>query len=331
MDVEGPTNESNDQEKLYSPLVRRLAEEFAVDLSTIKGTGPGGRVTRADVQTAAETPTPVSLVAVPDPPDDGIEAKPDDSEPDDEPDNEVGQVEEENEAEPTRAPVINAETFMVSFEVDVSQLVRAQWRLEEVGDLVMPIEALFAALALPALDQFPAMRAKIVDGEVVITDEFALIIDNVGIGETFLEPTTTTPAPLTSVVLKGTEPRSLPELADLVTASTDPSPSPVGNGELSADGSPPQAGSPRGIFTIDHVGSTGATSATPVLRPSTTAAVAYGRPRPNIHLADGAPKERAMMVLGGTFDGRATTTGEAGHFMACLATYLEDPILAFTL
>jgi pyruvate dehydrogenase E2 component (dihydrolipoamide acetyltransferase) len=35
------------------PLVRRLARELGVDLSRIRGTGPGGRITREDVEEAA--------------------------------------------------------------------------------------------------------------------------------------------------------------------------------------------------------------------------------------------------------------------------------------
>lgn len=41
-----------------SPLVRRLAEEHDIDLSTIEGTGIGGRVTRADIEAYLAQPAP---------------------------------------------------------------------------------------------------------------------------------------------------------------------------------------------------------------------------------------------------------------------------------
>jgi pyruvate dehydrogenase E2 component (dihydrolipoamide acetyltransferase) len=36
-----------------SPLARRIAEEMGIDLRSVKGTGPGGRITREDVEAAA--------------------------------------------------------------------------------------------------------------------------------------------------------------------------------------------------------------------------------------------------------------------------------------
>jgi pyruvate/2-oxoglutarate dehydrogenase complex dihydrolipoamide acyltransferase (E2) component len=41
-----------------TPLVRRIAQELGVDLGTVSATGPGGRVTEADVRSAAGTPAP---------------------------------------------------------------------------------------------------------------------------------------------------------------------------------------------------------------------------------------------------------------------------------
>ena len=49
-----------------SPLARRLAQERGVDLSTVTGTGPGGRITEADIpdqSTPAAAPTPAPVVA----------------------------------------------------------------------------------------------------------------------------------------------------------------------------------------------------------------------------------------------------------------------------
>jgi 2-oxoisovalerate dehydrogenase E2 component (dihydrolipoyl transacylase) len=45
-----------------APFVRQLARERGVDLAALTGTGPGGRITRADVEAAAGTPsgTPVA-------------------------------------------------------------------------------------------------------------------------------------------------------------------------------------------------------------------------------------------------------------------------------
>jgi pyruvate dehydrogenase E2 component (dihydrolipoamide acetyltransferase) len=42
---------------LTSPVVRHLAEELHIDLSMITGSGPGGRISRADVEAAAVRPT----------------------------------------------------------------------------------------------------------------------------------------------------------------------------------------------------------------------------------------------------------------------------------
>jgi pyruvate dehydrogenase E2 component (dihydrolipoamide acetyltransferase) len=48
-----------------SPIARRLAEEMGVDLRDVTGTGPGGRITREDVEAVAQTarPSPISAPA----------------------------------------------------------------------------------------------------------------------------------------------------------------------------------------------------------------------------------------------------------------------------
>jgi pyruvate dehydrogenase E2 component (dihydrolipoamide acetyltransferase) len=48
-----------------SPIARRLAAEQGIDLSSVKGTGPDGRVTENDVRTAAKSKGPAPTAAAP--------------------------------------------------------------------------------------------------------------------------------------------------------------------------------------------------------------------------------------------------------------------------
>jgi len=41
-------------------MARKLARELGVDLAAVKGTGPGGRITKEDVEKAASAPTPAA-------------------------------------------------------------------------------------------------------------------------------------------------------------------------------------------------------------------------------------------------------------------------------
>lgn len=53
------------RERFYSPAVMRLAREHAVDLSSVSGSGIGGRVTRRDVERAIAAPATAAKVAAP--------------------------------------------------------------------------------------------------------------------------------------------------------------------------------------------------------------------------------------------------------------------------
>lgn len=50
-----------------TPVARALARELGVDLATVRGTGPGGRITKEDVQAAAARPAPAPAPSAPPP------------------------------------------------------------------------------------------------------------------------------------------------------------------------------------------------------------------------------------------------------------------------
>lgn len=46
-----------------SPLARKIAKEIGVDIATVTGSGPGGRITKVDVESAGRTPAPAAPAA----------------------------------------------------------------------------------------------------------------------------------------------------------------------------------------------------------------------------------------------------------------------------
>src|ERR1700726_565647 len=59
--IRRPTVQKDGERQRVSPVARRLAEEHGVDLRRVEGTGPGGRITKEDVEAAAQraaTPPP---------------------------------------------------------------------------------------------------------------------------------------------------------------------------------------------------------------------------------------------------------------------------------
>ena len=72
--AEAPEREDAGEDRVIaSPVARRLAKERGVDLSSLEGTGPGGRIVRADVEAAKDAPpsprtSPAPASAEPAPP-----------------------------------------------------------------------------------------------------------------------------------------------------------------------------------------------------------------------------------------------------------------------
>src|SRR5207249_629958 len=59
--AEKPAKQKGDEARVRaSPVARRVAAELGVDLSSVKGTGPEGRVTETDVRAAAKSVAAVS-------------------------------------------------------------------------------------------------------------------------------------------------------------------------------------------------------------------------------------------------------------------------------
>ena len=134
-----------------SPLARRLAQEAGVELSRIRGTGPGGRIVKRDVEAAAERVSPPSGAPAPA----GEEA----------PDYEDMRVSQMRKTIARRlaesiGPVPH---FFLTVEIDMDRALQARSRinelLEERGERVSLNDLVVRAVA-SALRQHPAVNAS---------------------------------------------------------------------------------------------------------------------------------------------------------------------------
>ncbi len=156
-----------------SGLARKIAAQRAVDLGTLAGTGPGGRIVRRDVESALErrgapsrTTTATAALASPPPRDTGAAMRVRARVP------MMGM--RKTIAERMLRSKMTAAHAYVFFEVDVTRLLAARAtmleREKELGTRVSMI-ALYAKALSIAVRQVPACNATLQEQEIVIWDD----------------------------------------------------------------------------------------------------------------------------------------------------------------
>ena len=281
-----------------SPLARRIARERGVELGTVTGSGPGGRVVRVDVETA-DPPAPASPAGAPD------------ARPGAETARGVPTV-----VEPTRSQRAVARRmaesratvpdFTVSVEVDMTEATRLRKGLRSLAgeDPVPSLNDMVVRACSLTLRAFPRVNASYRDGRFELYPRI-----NVGIAVANEEH-------LTVPVIHDADHHSLGELARLTRAL----------GGFVRDGTvtPPQlAGA---TFTVSNLGMLGADRFTAIITPPQAAILAVGAARPRPVLRDGAVVPGVLMELTMACDHRIVYGAEAARFLARLRDLLEQPL-----
>jgi pyruvate dehydrogenase E2 component (dihydrolipoamide acetyltransferase) len=276
-----------------SPLARRIARERGIDLASLGGTGPEGRVVAEDVERAAAGAT-----AVPTGPVRGQTL------------DVAGTVE--------RVPVTSvrrtiARRLTEAWQIPVFQLVAsvdmsrvnglvARLREDEAGPRVTVTDVLTKACAA-ALMRHCEVNAQWTDEEIL-----RFPTANVGIA-------VATQQGLVVPVIHSAERLRLAETAaarsDLVTRARE--------GKLQ------RADLEDGTFTISNLGMYRVERFTAVLNPPQAAIVAVGAIEDQAVPVDGEIAVRPMMTLSGTFDHRAVDGAPAAAFLQTLKELLEEP------
>lgn len=320
---------------LATPAARRLAKELGIDLATVEGTGPKGRVTESDVARRHEEGPPapkitplaeemakqagLDLAKVVGTGEGGKITKED-----------VRRALEEKRPEEKAAPVkaipfsgmrraiadnmhssLQSTAQLTAFtEVDVTEMVRFRDQLREEYRKDESVRISFNDIIVLAvsrvLKRFPIMNSTLVGEEILLHDSV-----NMGIAVAL-------PEGLIVPVLRDANKKGLLQIAkearELALKARE--------GRLNMDDVT------GGTFTITNVSMFEVDGFTPILKPPETGILGIGRIKVKPAVHEGAIAIRSMMFLSLTFDHRVVDGAPANDFLQTVARFLRNPALA---
>lgn len=295
-----------------SPVARRMADELNVDLATVRGTGPDGRILRRDVEEAAarrraeaaapaarRPPAAPEVVpgAVPLPAPGGVT---------DVPLSRMRQTIARRMSQSKR----EAPHYYLTVEIDMTEGMRMRSQVNEaLGEAGrVSINDLLILASTRALQRHPKFNSWWVEDHLQVHGRI-----NIGIAVA-LDDGLIAPAvldcqakPLSQIAR---EARDLAERARSGSALTPE--------EYTA-----------GTFTITNLGAFGVDSLIGIINPPQTAILGVGRVLERPVAVSGQVVVRSMMTLALSADHRATDGAEGGRFLQTLKEMLEKPALMF--
>ncbi len=301
-----------------SPLARRMAREGGIDLHGVHGSGPGGRIVKADVlgsaQGAAAPPPPAAAPAgpagtAPRGPDEVARAK-----------GETREVElsrlQQTVARRMAESKATIPDFTLQIEVDMEECVKLRGALKGIASpgesgehAPPPVEAVptyndmvVKASAL-ALREHPLANGSYRDGKVQLHSRI-----NVGVAVA-AEGALVVPS------IFDAEEKSLGEIARETRALAGR----VRDGSIT----PPELGG--GTFTVSNLGMYGISSFAAIINPPQAAILSVGALAARAVVRDGEIVARHTMSLTLVSDHRILYGAEAAHFLARVGELLEAP------
>jgi pyruvate dehydrogenase E2 component (dihydrolipoamide acetyltransferase) len=272
------------------PLVRKLAKDLRVDLSTVRGTGPGGRITQGDVEAAAGNAGPsVGLGG---------------SRGHDEGDERVRMSRLRRTIAQNMARSWREIPHVTAFDqADAGPLLAGRRDLADSRGEPLPLEALFIRAVLPALQSHPQFNATL-DGEDLVVKrryDIGIAVD--------------TPDGLSVAVVRGAEGLDLWALAKEVERLTA--------AVRSRRATIPEVTGQT--FTVSNIGAIGGGFGTPIIPHGTTAILSFGRVHEEPVVREGRVEVGRVLPLSLSYDHRVIDGALGRRFLASVIQRLEDP------
>jgi pyruvate dehydrogenase E2 component (dihydrolipoamide acetyltransferase) len=266
------------------PLVRKIADERGVDLDSIQGTGPKGRITREDVERAAAEPGATDARLQ-----EGTEARV-----------RLSRLRRTIAEHMSRSwrEIPHVTTFG---EADATGLLAARRKIFEARGASIPMEALFITAVIPALQAHPEFNASLDGEELVLKRRY-----DVGVA-------VDTPDGLIVPVVRGADGLDLVALAGEVDRLSGAARNrTITSGELAG-----------ATFTITNIGAVGGGHGTPIIPYGTTAILSFGRAREQPVARRGQVEVVPLLPLSLSYDHRVIDGALGRRFLRLVIDQLE--------
>ncbi|MFD6607687.1 dihydrolipoamide acetyltransferase family protein [Micromonospora chalcea] len=290
---------------VISPIVRRLAKEHGIDLASLRGTGPGGVIRRADLDAAVAAPAPAArLAAVPDAPAAHVGLAPAGDGDTVIPLTGIRKVIADKLSRSRRE--IPEVTIWV--DVDATGLLETRAAINAATpEAPVSILALLARICLSGLRKFPQLNAHVdTEGQRIIQS-----------GGVHLGIAAQTDRGLVVPVLRDAQRLTTRELAAALAETT----------AAARAGTLPPARLTGGTFTLNNYGVFGVDGSTPIINHPEAALLGVGRIVDKPWVVDGQLAVRKVTQISLTFDHRVCDGGVAGGFLRHVADCVEQPAL----
>jgi pyruvate dehydrogenase E2 component (dihydrolipoamide acetyltransferase) len=300
-EIQRPVADRTDGRIKASPLARRIARERGVDLASVAGTGPEGRVVAEDVERAAAgAPTAAPAPAAALPSDRLLQA------------GEEVQVEQLSSMRRTIARRLTeawqAPVFQLGVAADMERAQSVRARLVELNaDGAKPtLSDLLTKVCAAALMRHRGVNA-LYTGDAIELHSTASIGIAVAIPNGLVVP-----------VIHSAERLSVQEIANVRADLVD----------RARSGKLQQRDLDGGTFTISNLGMFGIERFIAVLNPPQSAILAVGSVEDKVVAVDGQPAVRPRMELTLTCDHRAIDGATGAQFLTTVKSFVEEPGLA---
>jgi len=300
-----------------TPATRRLARELAVDLRTVRGSGPGGRVTDADVRAAVgAAPAPVAGCGAPARPAAAKPLPPVGLEPPALPNFAQWGPVERQPLSHLRRTIAERMTLSAALiphvthfdRADITELdaiVRRNVEPARQRGLTLTLTSFLLKAAALALRDHPQFNASLdpAAGELIVK------------GYRHLGVAVATERGLIVPVIRNVDTKPLPELQRELAALA----------QRVRDGKATLEDLRGGTFTVTNIGALGGTGAIPIINYPEVAILGVARAREEPVVREGRVVPRVLLPITLTFDHRVADGADGARFAADLVRRLERP------